>query len=132
MLYKSVVKPGERSQLRLSVEVMRYETVAILQCKGRLQFRAEAELFAAKASQVIKQKLHIILDFGELEVMDSAGIGELVLVHMRARAAEREVRIARPNKLVQKLLQLTNVALLFETCANVDQALESLHESVSG
>ena len=81
---------------------------------------------------MINEGLHVILDFGELEVIDSAGIGKLVLVHMEARAKECDVCIARPNRFVQKLLRLTNVASLFEIHATVEQALESMHESVSG
>jgi len=67
-----------------------------------------------------------VLELSRVRAVDSAGIGELVLVHMQAQACECAVRIVAPTSGVQNLLELTNVASLFETFADVETAIASL------
>jgi anti-anti-sigma factor len=66
-----------------------------------------------------------VLEFSDVKAMDSAGIGELVLVHMQARAFECVIRLAAPTPQVQGLLELTNVAALFEIHSTVESAVAS-------
>jgi anti-sigma B factor antagonist len=99
-----------------------------LHCTGRLRFNPEAALFAHMAREVGK---NLVLDLSAVETIDSAGISELVMVYMRACAAEREVRIASPKKRVHDLLELTNVGSLFQIYPTLNEAIASLHPEVT-
>ena len=119
------------SKLKFSVSLTEAKGSVVLHCKGQLRFRAEASLFASTALRVLMDRRDLILDLSGLKSIDSAGLGELVLVQMRARAAECGVRIVAPGKWVRELLELTNVASLFEICASLDEARLSLSREVA-
>jgi anti-sigma B factor antagonist len=87
-------------------------------------------LFAGTARGVLADGKNLILDMSAVEIIDSAGIGELVMVYMRACAAQREVRIASPKKRVHDLLELTNVGSLFQIYPTLDEAIASLPREV--
>jgi anti-anti-sigma factor len=85
----------------------------VLHCKGRLQFCEEAAVFSKLAHGILDSGRNLVLDFSEVETIDSSGIGELVLIYMRACGGGREVRIVQPTPRVLEVLELTNVSSLF-------------------
>lgn len=105
--------------------------VALIHCFGRLCFQGEAQLLAETAQDLMKAGNHLVLDFGALDLLDSAGIGQLVLISMQARAADRYVCIACACDRVRYLLELTNVASLFEFFSSVDGALRECHANTA-
>lgn len=114
------------SPLKLSMNVTVSASAAILRLKGRICFKHEATLFSTIAQLFLKNRQHLIVELSGIEMIDSAGIGELVLLYMQARATGCEVRIVAPVKRLRQLLELTNIAGLFETYSTVDAALDSL------
>ena len=117
--------------MKLSVKVGETAGAAILQLRGRICFREEAALFSRIAWRCLNSRQHLILEMSAVEGLDSAGIGELVLLHMQARASGCEVRLVAPSKRVQELLELTNVASLFVVCPSLDAALRSVTGEVA-
>ncbi|HEX6803730.1 MAG TPA: STAS domain-containing protein [Terriglobales bacterium] len=109
--------------MKLAVNTTEVDDAVILHCKGRLQFCEETAVFSKLAHGILDSGRNIVLEFSELETIDSSGIGELVLIYMRACATGREVRIAQANHRVLEVLQLTNVSSLFRICASTDDAL---------
>lgn len=97
--------------------------MVILHCKGRLQFCEEAAVFSKMAHAILDSGRSLVLDFSEVETIDSSGIGDLVLIYMRACAVGREVRVASPKPRVREVLDLTNVSSLFRICPSMDDAL---------
>ncbi len=109
--------------MKLVTTTTEIEGTVILHCKGRLQFCEEAAIFSKIAHGVLDAGRNLVLDFSEMQMIDSTGIGELVLIYMRASAAGREVRIAAPQKRVSDVLELTNVSSLFRICSTVEEVL---------
>jgi anti-sigma B factor antagonist len=120
------VDPLKSSRLKLSMNVTVTVSAAILRLKGRICFKHEAALFSTIAQQFLKNRQHLVIEISGIEMVDSAGIGELVLLSMQARAMGCDVRIVAPAKRVRQVLELTNVASLFEIYPTVDAALDSL------
>jgi anti-anti-sigma factor len=110
-------------KVNLVASTTEVDDTVILHCKGRLQFCQEAAVFSKLAHAILDSGRNIVLDFSELEMIDSSGIGELVLVYMRACGSGREVRIAQPSHRVAEILDLTNVSSLFQVCSTTDAAL---------
>ena len=118
-------RAGQRPS-RLSLEVSQHEGTGVVRCRGRICFREEALQFSQTAVELLVAGGNVVLDFSGVELIDSAGLGELVLVHMQAHAAESVVCLVSPLPRVKKLLELTNVASLFMIHPTVEDALHSL------
>ena len=117
--------------VRFSVWVERAGSVAVLHCAGRLCFEGEAKLLAESALECLRDGDDVVLDLGAVAMLDSAGIGQLVLISMQAQALNRNVYIACAPDRVRKLLDLTNVASLFEFFETVEDALDACAEQVA-
>jgi len=117
-------------KVNLAAKTTEVDDTVILHCKGRLQFCQEAAVFSKMAHAILDSGRNIVLDFSELEMIDSSGIGELVLIYMRACGSGREVRIAQPSHRVAEVLDLTHVSSLFRFCATTDVALGMAAEAV--
>ena len=109
--------------MKLAVSTTEVDDTVILHCKGRLQFCQEAAVFSKLAHAILDSGRNIVLDCSELEMIDSSGIGELVLIYMRACGSGREVSIAQPTHRVVQILNLPNVSSLFRICSTTDAAI---------
>jgi anti-anti-sigma factor len=107
-----------------STETENLGNVAIIHCFGRLCFQGDAMVLAEIAQESMRAGHDLVLDFSALNLLDSAGIGQLVLISMQAQAHGRDVCIACASDRVRYLLELTNVASLFEFFSSVSVALE--------
>ena len=116
---------------RFAVRQERIGAVSVLHCAGRLCFEGESKLLAENAVESLHRSDDLILDLGAVGMIDSAGIGQLVLISMQAQALDRNVCIASAPDRVRKLLELTNVSSLFEFFDSVDTALRSCAEQVA-
>jgi anti-sigma B factor antagonist len=114
-----------------SLRESRIEDAVVLHCEGRLCFAGEARILAQTAGQILIGGADLILDLSALELLDSAGIGQLVLISMQAQALGRDVCIASASDRLQKLLKLTNVMSLFENFDSLDAALNNRSESAA-
>lgn len=110
--------------MNLVASMTEVDDTVILHCKGRLQFCQESAVFSKLAHAILDSGRNIVLDFSGLEMIDSSGIGELVLIYMRACGSGHEVSIAQPGNRVLEILDLTNVSSLFRICSTIDAALE--------
>jgi anti-sigma B factor antagonist len=116
---------------RFSVDFERVGSATVLRCAGRLCFDGEVKLLAESAERFLRRGDDLVLDLADVQILDSAGIGQLVLISMQAQALRREVCIAAAPERVRLLLELTNVASLFEFFPSVELALTSLAEQVA-
>ena len=90
-------------------------------------YREEAAALSRTASAILHDSKSIVLDLGGVERIDSAGLGELVLVRMTAEARGGVVALACPNRRVRELLDLTNLSSVFEIYPTVADALATAH-----
>jgi len=116
---------------RFAVRQSKIGNVAVLHCAGRLCYEGDAKLLAEQAHESLRRGENVVLDLGAVNMMDSAGIGQLVLISMQAQALGKEVCIACAPDRIRMLLELTNVASLFEFFDSVDIALNSCSEHVA-
>jgi len=88
-------------------------------------------VLAEIAQESMRAGHDLVLDFSALNLLDSAGIGQLVLISMQAQAHGRDVCIACAPDRVRYLLELTNVASLFEFFSSVSVALEEFSSNAA-
>lgn len=111
--------------MKLSLETRNRGDVIIVHCQGRIVYRDEAVALSRVVGQVLQHGGNMILDLSGVDSVDSAGIGELALLHIRAQERKANLKCAGPNSLVRTLLDLTNLDTVLEIHPSVDAALES-------
>ena len=77
----------------------------------------EGQLALASAGPVLEELLeecvesgsHVVLDFSEVDFMDSAGLGLLVKTERGLSAVGRRLVVTRPHSNVRRILELTGL-----------------------
>jgi len=59
-------------------------------------------------------KKAVVLNLGEVQYMDSSGVGELVKAHTTTRSHGGQLKLANLNKRVHDLLELTRLSTIFD------------------
>ncbi len=116
-------EPQKESKLKLSLEVRNCGDVIVVHCQGRIVYRDEALLLTQIVSEFLHDGNKVVLDLSGVNSIDSAGIGELVLLHTRANGQKAEMKYASPSPLVRELLGLTNVDSVLEIHPSLGDAL---------
>jgi anti-sigma B factor antagonist len=111
--------------LKLDLETRAIDEVTVLYCRGRFTYRDEATAFSQKIAGLLPQARQVVVDLSGLESIDSAGLGELVVVHMWIRASGCALKLAGANARIQQLLELTNLLSVFDVHPSLDDALLS-------
>jgi anti-sigma B factor antagonist len=111
--------------LKLSVETRQSGDITIVHCEGRVVYRDEAVILSRVVKAALIDAQEVIVDLGKVQDMDSAGLGELVFLHMAAEDQGRRLKLAGANSLVTELFDLTRLASIFESFPSVEDAIGS-------
>jgi anti-anti-sigma factor len=117
--------------LKLDLETRAIDDVTVLWCRGRFTYRDEATAFSRKISELLPNARKIVVDLSGLEVIDSAGLGELVVVHMWIRASGCSLKLAGANPRIRQLLELTNLLSVFDIYPTLDDAVLSFQQKIA-
>ena len=117
--------------MKLNLETRAIDDVTVLYCRGRFTYRDEATAFSQKISELLPHARQLVIELSELEIIDSAGLGELVVVHMWIRASGCALKLAGANPRIRNLLDLTNLLSVFEVHPTLDDALLSFQQNVA-
>jgi len=105
--------PVRASRFKLRSYVTDSETVVL--CGGRLTSQ-DSEDFKDKVRALIPKSKVLVVDFTQLEYLDSSGIGAVVMLYVKARNAGCELRLVNFNRRVRDLLGLTGLLKVFGDC----------------
>jgi len=123
--------PDKEYSLKLDLETRAINDVTVLFCRGRFTYRDEATAFSQKIAELLPHARQIVVEFSGLETIDSAGLGELVVVHMWIRASGCSLKLAGLNPRIQHTLELTNLLSVFDVHPTLDDALHSFQAKVA-
>lgn len=90
-----------------TVDVTRAGSTAILRIRGEITGGSEPQLMAAYAEAADARS--IVLDFGNLEYMNSGGIGLLVTLLVRAQRAGQKLLAVGLTEHYRQILALTRL-----------------------
>jgi len=85
----------------------------IVECFGRLVNENVPALKQAML-EACSTKRRIVLDLKEVPMMDSAGLGAVVTLHVSARRRGCKLEVVNSSKQIRDLFSMTNVLSLFE------------------
>jgi anti-sigma B factor antagonist len=117
--------------VKLGLEVRAIDGTTILFCHGRFTYREEAIAFSQTVAPLLVENRGLVVEMSGLEIIDSAGLGELVVVHMWANASGCTLKIAGANARILQLFELTNLQSVFDIHPTLDEALLSLRQTAA-
>jgi anti-anti-sigma factor len=96
------------SDLRIEAVAAREQDAIWLICSGRLDARASLAI-KHRAQRTLEAGMHLVLDLGGIEWLDSAGITALIAGYKCSRRVNRLFLIADPAPIVERSLRLAGL-----------------------
>lgn len=110
-------------KLKLSLETRNLGDVIVVHCQGRIVYRDEAAALSRVVGEILESTRKVVLDLSGVSALDSAGMGDLVLVQTRAQEKNADLKYAVPDSMVRDLLDLTNLDSVMEVHPSIESAL---------
>ena len=118
--------------MALTFESQVIDEVTVIRCRGRLSFGAESEALEAEVDRHTKiagtslyDLREVVLHLGEIEYIDSAGLGVLVRLDSTLRAAGGGLKLCQMSPKVSKVIEVTNLESLFPSYGSEAEAIEA-------
>jgi anti-sigma B factor antagonist len=100
--------------------------VTVLELAGRVTLGDESGQLRTKIKDVLGQgKKRLVLDLGNVNYIDSAGLGTLVAGYTSAQNQGAGMKLANLTKRFHEQLNITKLVTVFEVYGNVDEAIKS-------
>ncbi len=115
--------------MKLTFEMKPAHGASVLHCQGPITSGEDAVEFSQKVVELLPLTQRLVVDLSEVEIIDHAGLGELVIVLMWAQASGFDLKLAAPRLPIYQLLELTSLLEVFETHATVEEAVLSFRQS---
>ncbi|MCW3007840.1 MAG: hypothetical protein JWP17_2466 [Solirubrobacterales bacterium] len=104
----------------------------VLAASGEVHVSTAPELSARLNAAIDAGHNRIVLDFGEVEFIDSTGLSVLLAALRRVGLQDGALVLACTNPTVLRLFEITRLDSTFDIVQTRDQALERVAASVSG
>jgi anti-sigma B factor antagonist len=101
--------------------------VAILDISGRITL-GEGNVMLREIVRDLTEKgsKKIVLNLGEVQYVDSSGIGELVKAHATVRNMGGQLKLVNLNQRISNLLEMTRLVAVFDIARDEASAIGSL------
>jgi anti-sigma B factor antagonist len=110
----------------MKVSSRQVDGVTILDLSGRITLgEGSVQLRDAVRDLLAKGQKHILLNLGDVNYIDSSGIGELVSAYTTARNQGGELKLLNLTKKVHDLLQITKLYTVFDVKDDEASAISS-------
>lgn len=97
--------------------------IVVLEMSGRIVLGNDAKMVEWKVDELLKEnRKKVIFDVSRVGVLDSTGVGILVMCHARIKKAGGALRIAGAEGMVDQTLRMTNVDKLMPLDGTVTEA----------
>jgi anti-sigma B factor antagonist len=117
--------------MQLKITSKNVDGILVLQCSGRIVFGEESSLLRDTVKQAIPNNKQIILNLGEVNYIDSGGLGTLVALHATASTGGSNIKLANLTKRVGDLLQVTKLLTVFDVHGSEGEAIESFRKGAA-
>lgn len=117
-------------QLTLTAHKLK-DGIVVVDCAGRIVFGEETSELRDQVKSLISQTGRIVLNLGEVNYIDSGGLGTLVSLYTSAGSAGGAIKLARLTRRVGDLLQVTKLLTVFEVYETEEEAVESFRKTAA-
>ena len=100
--------------------------VTILDLKGKVTLGEGDEVLKDKINSLLHQdRKRILLNFGDVPYVDSAGLGEIVRTYTTVSRQGGQLKLVNLTKRITDLLSITKLLTVFETFDSEQDALKT-------
>src|SRR6202161_2545343 len=118
--------PQRRNAMQLKLTKRTVDGILAIECSGRIVFGDETSLLREEVKTALANGMkRIVLNLGDVNYIDSGGLGTLVALHTTAHNAGGTIKLANLTKRVGDLLQVTKLLTVFDVHNSEYEALES-------
>jgi anti-sigma B factor antagonist len=111
------------SKDELNVAIEQVGSAAVVTLDGEVHLPG-ADLLKGYLLELVTEKIpRMVLDLTTVGFLGSAGLGVIVLAHIKARTFRGEFRLVSPRPKVMRALEVTRLTKLFNIYDSVDEAL---------
>jgi anti-sigma B factor antagonist len=112
--------------VNLKVSTRQVDGVSIVDCSGRITLgEGSVVLRDTVKSLLSKGQKKILLNLGDVNYIDSSGIGELVSAYTTVKNQGGELKLLKLTKKVHDLLQITKLYTVFDVKDDEAAAVKS-------
>jgi anti-sigma B factor antagonist len=111
--------------MRLILQTQLMKDLAVIRCRGRIVLGVEVDALQAELDHQTELIKKIILNLAEADFLDSSGLGTLVRVLSVLRAAGGDLKLCELLPSVSRVLQITNLHMVFSTYPSEREAIEA-------
>jgi anti-sigma B factor antagonist len=106
------------------------DDIAIIDFSGKITLgEGSATLRTTVRDLVTKGHRKILLNLGDVDYIDSSGIGELVGAYTTVRSASGELKLVYLTKRVHDLIQITRLFTVFDVQTDESSAIKSFRSA---
>jgi anti-sigma B factor antagonist len=113
--------------LRLSLDTREVGRVTIVRCNGRIVAGSESESLRAHVAWLLRDRRAIVLHLGEVEFVDSSGLGTMVRTLASTRQAHGDLKLCHVPEHVRKVLEMSHLTKLFDTHESEEKAVAAFY-----
>lgn len=121
--HRGAAHAGVFGELGLSVDFDERGDLLIATARGVIDFSSSGPLQEELHASVRGGTRRLVLDLDGVTFVDSTGLGLLLSVQRRTRAAGGWLRLVNPRAQLRRMLRATNLEHHFETHPSVESAL---------
>jgi anti-sigma B factor antagonist len=101
-------------------------SITIVELRGEIGLGESSLTLRRTIRDLIESgRTKIILNFSEVNSMDSAGVGELAGAYLPVKSKGGELKFLNPTKKVHRVLQVTQLDKVFEVYSDEQTAVQS-------
>ena len=110
----------------MEIEVRSQADVKVIKLRGRLNLGDSVDRMRDTFEDLMNAgQIRLVIDLGEVSMIDSSGIGLLVRYLTAAKQRAGSVKLLNPSKFAVQTLRMTGLLKLFETFDDQEQAVSS-------
>src|SRR6202142_3936208 len=113
--------------MQLRLESRPVGDVLIIQCHGRIVAGNEVFTLHAYVGDSLAKYGDVVLQFDQIEFVDSSGLGAMVRLMQAARAKGGDLKLSGVPPKIRKTLEMTNLLSQFETYDSVEEAITAAY-----
>jgi anti-sigma B factor antagonist len=115
--------------MKLTLATKMRDGILVVDCSGRIVFGEESSLLRDTVKKVLSENKSIVLNLGDVNYIDSGGLGILVELRTSAQNAGGTIKLTSLTKRVSDLLQITKLLTVFDVYNSEAEAVESFRKA---
>jgi anti-sigma B factor antagonist len=115
--------------MQLKVTTRIKDGILVVDCSGRIVFGDESSLLRETVKKAVTENNRIVLNLGEVNYIDSGGLGTLVALRITAQNAGGAIKLTNLTKRVGDVLQITKLLTVFDVYNSEAEAIESFRKA---